>query len=102
MNEATKGQAPVASLSPEVIALLRESLQRWASGDESDSSTLGAALRTAATNARERGVRAEELLVTLKSTWVDVGGAPNPPHPSASGPRRLDELVTACIKAYYG
>jgi hypothetical protein len=70
-------------------------------GNGSENSALGDALRAAATEARERGVRAEELLVTLKATWFEVGGS-TAPHSTGSGHRRLDELVTACIKAYYG
>jgi hypothetical protein len=91
----------MASLSPEAVARLRETLEHWVHGNGSDGSALGDALRAAATEARERGVRAEELLVTLKATWFEVGGTAPPPHSSSSGHRRLDELVTACIKAYY-
>jgi hypothetical protein len=101
VNESTKDQSPMASLSPEVVARLRETLEHWVHGNGSESSALRDALRAAATEARERGVRAEALLVTLKTTWFEVGGSANTPHSSGSGHRRLDELVTACIKAYY-
>jgi len=101
LNESTKDQSPMASLSPEAVARLRETLEHWVHGKGSDGSALGGALRAAAIEARERGVRAEELLVALKATWFDVGGTANTPHSSGSGHRRLDELVTACIKAYY-
>ena len=63
--------------------------------------SLTAALHAVATEARERGIRAEELLVTLKSMWFEIGGEPSTPARSTPGHRRLDELVTACIKAYY-
>lgn len=89
-------------LSPKVAAMLRESLQQWLHGSGPDESMLADALHAAATEARERGIRAEELLVTLKTTWFELGGSPSAPHAAASGQRRLDELVTACIKAYYG
>jgi hypothetical protein len=63
---------------------------------------LGQAVQALAREARHRGIHAEELLVTLKSTWFDVGGLPRSPTPSSSpDQKRLDELVTACIKAYY-
>jgi len=102
VNEPTQDHSPNGRLSPEVVVQLREALRRWMS-DGADDSTLGNALRAAASDARDRGVRAEELLVTLKTTWFEVGGAPNAPHaPSASNNKGLDELVTACIKAYYG
>ena len=101
VNEATEDHSPTASLSPEVLSLLRASLERWVRGDGTDTAPLGDALRAAATDARTRGVRAEELLVTLKSTWVEVSGSPKAPHSNSAAGKRLDELVTACIKAYY-
>jgi hypothetical protein len=101
VNEATKDHSPTASLSPEVVALLRTALERWVRGDGTDTAPLGEALRVAAIEARTRGVRAEELLVTLKSTWLEVGGSPKAPHSNSAAGKRLDELVTACIKAYY-
>ena len=101
VNEATKDHSPTASLSPEVVSLLRASLERWVRGDGMDNAPLGDALRAAAVEARARGIRAEELLVTLKSTWVEVGGSPKAPHSNSAAAKRLDELVTACIKAYY-
>ena len=81
---------------------LRDALKRWVDDSVSDDSALRDALHTVAREARERGVHAEELLVTLKTTWFEVGGAPNAPHASPSSHKKLDELVTACIKAYYG
>jgi hypothetical protein len=99
LNEPTKDPVPAAGLSPEVVALLRDSVQRWAHGNGAEHAALGNALRTAATEARDRGIRAEELVVALKATWFDVGGSPPTSH--SPGARRLDELITACIKAYY-
>ncbi len=103
VNEPTQGHSSKTGLSPEVVALLRDVLKQWAVGDGSRDPALGEALHRAATEARDRGIRAEELLVTLKTTWFEIGGAPNVPHAaSSSDNKRLDELVTACIKAYYG
>lgn len=102
VNEPTPDHAPQARLSPQTVSALRDALRQWLSNGDADDSSLGAALRAVATEAKERGIRAEELLVTLKTTWFEVGGSssstllPSPDH------RRLDELVTACIKAYYG
>jgi len=89
-------------LSPEASATLREALRQWVGGNEGDDSVLGSALRAVAAEARDRGIRAEELLVTLKSMWFEIGGAAAAPHAKSSEHGRLDELVTACIKAYYG
>ena len=102
VNERTQDQSPKPRLSPETVAQLREALKHWIDGDGADETTLGNALHAAAREARDRGIRAEELLVTLKTTWFEVGGAPAVPHSaSPSDQKRLDELVTACIKAYY-
>ena len=101
VNEPTHDHSPKARLSPESVAMLREALRTWVASESADDSALGAALRRVATEARDQGIRAEELLVTLKTTWFEVGGgAPTTPS-SPSDHRRLDELVTACIKAYY-
>ena len=99
MNEPTKDQSPRASLSPEVLAKLRTALERWASDESASEPVLRSALHAATAEARERGVRAEELLVVLKTTWFAV--SPPPSVPTSASQRRLDELVTACIKAYY-
>src|SRR5690349_8702004 len=101
VNEPTHDHSPRARLSNEAVASLREALRTWVSASSPDGSMLGAALRTVATEARDRGIRAEELLVTLKTTWFEIGGSASTPHSSPSDHHRLDELVTACIKAYY-
>ena len=86
--------------------MLRDALTTWVRADGTADASLGAALHAVATEAREKGIRAEELLVTLKTMWFEVGGGPTGgptvPQSPASGHKRLDELVTACIKAYYG
>ena len=101
VNERTRDQSSMSRLTPEAMELLRNALTAWMRGyDEADAS-LGQTLHAVATEARERGIRAEELLVTLKSMWFEIGGEPSTPARSTPGHRRLDELVTACIKAYY-
>lgn len=105
VNEPTQDPSPKARLSSDAVARLRGALQHWMR-DEGSDSALGDALQAVAAEARQHGIRAEELLVTLKTTWFEIGGAPNVAHsaPSSARPsehKRLDELVTACIKAYY-
>ena len=102
VNKPTLDHSPKSGLSPEVVATLRDALKQWIDGAGSNESLLGDALHTLARDARDNGVRAEEVLVTLKTTWFEMGGAPNAPHASLSNHKKLDELVTACIKAYYG
>jgi hypothetical protein len=102
LNERTREQSPMSRLTPEAMGLLRSALTAWMHGRGEPDASLDSALHAVAAEARERGVRAEELLVTLKSMWFEIGGEPSTSSGSARGHRRLDELVTACIKAYYG
>jgi hypothetical protein len=88
-------------LSPDAVTKLRDALTQWVDGAGNHDALLRDALHTVARDARERGIRAEELLVTLKSTWFEVVDATDSAH-ETSNHKRLDELVTACIKAYYG
>ncbi len=105
VNEPAHDNGANSRLSAEGIAQLRDALKQWVDGDAGSSdSALRDALQSVAREARDRGIHAEELLVALKTTWFEIGGAPNgphAPHASSSNTRGLDELVTACIKAYY-
>ena len=103
MNEPTQDQSPKPRLSPETVAKLRGALKRWGAGDGADDSVLRDALRAIATEARDGGIQAEEVLVTLKTAWFELGGSSPGAHVgSPTDHKRLEELVTACIKAYYG
>ena len=102
MNEPTQDPPPKARLSADSLAKLRTALQLWVSHGASSDVVLRDALHAIAAEARQRGIRAEELLVTLKTTWFELGGGPASSSPSVPpDQKRLDELVTACIKAYY-
>ena len=93
----------IPRLSPDAITKLRVALEHWVRDEEASDSRLRDALRDVAAEAREHGVHPEELLVALKTTWFEIGGAPSTPQSTTSSDqKRLDELVTACIKAYYG
>jgi hypothetical protein len=98
-----KDDSPNGRFSPEAMASLRIALKQWMDGGGANDASLRLALHAVTAEARDRGIRAEELLVTLKTTWFAVGGAPNAANSAAVSPnqKRLDELVTACIEAYY-
>lgn len=102
VNETTREQSPMSGLTPEAMGLLRNALTARMRGHGEADASLGTALRAVAAEARDRGIRAESLLVTLKSMWFEIGGEPSTSSGSATGHRLLDEVVTACIKAYYG
>ena len=101
VNERTSEQSPMSGLTPEAMGLLRSALTAWMRGQREPDASLASALHAVATEARARGIRPEELLVTLKSMWFEIGGEPSTSSGSTSGHRRLDEVVTACIKSYY-
>ena len=54
------------------------------------------ALRVACAKARLQRVRAEQLLVDLKSVWMTL-----PSMLSARSEERLNRIVSACIDEYY-
>ena len=61
---------------------------------------LATALARAVAEARERALRAEEVLVTFKALLDDLPGADQPARRFAAV-RFREQLVTRCIQAYY-
>jgi hypothetical protein len=61
---------------------------------------LAAALSRAVAEARERELRAEEVLVSFKALLDDLPGADHPTRRFAAV-RFREQLVTRCIQAYY-
>lgn len=73
---------------------IHERRQTPAVGDDA----LRSALETVAAEARERALRPEELIVTLKQVIDEAPGA----RPSSGEDRRLREwIVSTCIRAYF-
>lgn len=62
--------------------------------------SLGGALARAVAEARERELRAEEVLVTFKALLDELPGADQPGRRFAAV-RFREQLVTRCIQAYY-
>jgi hypothetical protein len=83
-------------LSEPTLEQLRRALQdRWQSPAVGDSALLDA-LQAVAAEARERSLRPEELIVTLKQMMDETPGK------RSSEDRRLREwIVTSCIRAYF-
>ena len=50
-------------------------------------------------DARSRGVRIEELLISLKRSWSTVSGVDRLPRDESS--RLLARVVTLCVEEYY-
>ena len=79
---------------------LRHALAEQLKRPDSPSSEVKDLLQRVAREAREQGVRPEELLVTFKQLWNSLVESirPNPPEQSE---QVRQNLITLCIQAYY-
>jgi hypothetical protein len=85
-------------LSTEAVAELTSALRRY-TANESDIAALQPALRLVASEARDRKVHAEQLLVLLKDVWFSL---PTVRADSVDGQQQmLQRVVTLCIREYY-
>jgi hypothetical protein len=88
------------NLSAETTAALREAvvrhLERGSDGDDS----LGRAVSIVVAEARERDMRAEELILAFK-TLYDALPEPKSAVARAEQVHLRERLVSACIRAYY-
>jgi hypothetical protein len=88
-------------LSDETLAVLRAAVashvQRAGDREEGLERAVAAVVR----EARERTMRPEELIVAFKALYATL---PEPPTSAARAEqlRLREQLVTACIRAYYG
>ena len=88
------------ALSEETLLVLREAVLRlWLQPASSDEALVEAIGRTVH-EARDRALRAEEVIVAFKSLLLDLPelGAPDR---RLEAVRFRERLVTQCIKAYY-
>jgi hypothetical protein len=94
------GQNPPSRLDDESIDAVRVALRAYLH-DSEDPRLLQPALLTLASQARERAMLPEHLLVLLKDVW---SGLPEVRSMSDSREqiRLLQRVVTMCIKEYYG
>ena len=94
---------PRRQLSPETTQELRDVIsERWRALEQSEE-RLRSAVRAASDEARERGLRPEELIRILKEIEADVFEQHGPVRASDQDLRvRIREfLVTSCINAYF-
>jgi hypothetical protein len=94
------GQTPPTRLDDESIDAVRAALRAYLH-DSKDPGTLQPALLALASQARERDMLPEQVLVLLKDVW---SGLPEVRSMSDSREqiRLLQRVVTMCIKEYYG
>jgi hypothetical protein len=90
---------PPSRLDDDTVAAVREALRHYLA-DGTESGALQAALKRMSAEARERELRAEQLLVLFKDVW---GALPEvrAMTDSATQIRLLQRVVTMCIKEYY-
>ena len=86
-------------LSEETIAAVRSALGRYVV-DPTDGDELRASLQTMASEARDKSIRAEQLLVVLKDVWYALPGMRGTIEPTEQV-RLLQRVVTMCIGEYY-
>ncbi|HUQ83635.1 MAG TPA: hypothetical protein VM076_20955 [Gemmatimonadaceae bacterium] len=94
---------PARELSPETVRVLREVIaDQWRTPSDGDG-RLGSAVRAAAAEAKDRGLRPEELIIALKAVESEVfdrrGGVRVA---DADAERRFHEwLVVTCLRAFF-
>ena len=100
MANESRDRPPQRQLSEETLAALRDSVVRhWHNPNGSDTA-LREALDRVAAEARDREMRAEELIIAFKQLWDDL---PDLHGQSTRGDeaRFRERLITMSIKAYY-
>lgn len=99
MMMAFDSTPPAARLDDDTVGALRAALARYV-GDGHDSDELRGALRRAAEEAREKGIRPEHLLIALKEIWSSL------PELQRAARRQghqqlLHRLIAHCLDEYY-
>ena len=85
-------------LSAASIAALESALQQHVR--ENDLTALQPALHRIATEAREKQMQAEQLLVVLKDVWFSLPQIAQAPQAKVQD-HLLQSVVTLCIREYY-
>jgi len=88
----------VPKLNAASLAALASVLENYAV--RADATALQPALQCIATEAREKQMRAEQLLVVLKDIWYSVPQIAQAPQGEQQN-RLLQRVVTLCIREYY-
>jgi hypothetical protein len=99
MMMAFDSTPPAARLDDETVGALRAALARYI-GDGDDSPELSVALRRAADEAREKGIRAEHLLIALKEIWSSLPGLERAARRHGHQ-QLLQRLIAHCLDEYY-
>lgn len=98
---AGRGGLASGGLSGATVARLRAVLADHIEHPDAADPDLARVLRQVVTEARNRQIRAEQLVVILKNVWDSLPDARYAIDREAQTQVR-QRLVTLCIKAYYG
>ena len=88
-------------LSDQTVADLREAVLHLWTAPASADGRLGRAMDALVREARDRALRAEDVLIAVKALLLDLPQLDDPER-RLEGARFREQLVTRCIKAYYG
>jgi hypothetical protein len=98
---AGKGGLAAGGLSGATVARLRSVLSKHIEHPDEADPELARVLRQVVTEARNRQIRAEHLVVILKHVWDSLPEARHAIDREAQTLVR-QRLITLCIRAYYG
>lgn len=98
MMMANDSHSGGAELSAESVAELRTALDAFVRDRQGEP--LQHALRRVAIEARERSIHAEQLLIALKDVWYGLPSLRDAD--PEQGTHLLQQVVSACIRQYYG
>ena len=99
-QHTTPPEGPSRTLSPTVEQQLEQALRAFLKTKNAQADGLRTALRVAAKDARERKLRAEELLTVLKSMEQRIG-ITIPEETDGDKDASRSRLIRAMIEAYY-
>ena len=99
-DERTNRPAPPRrQLSDAMVDQLRRALTAYGCADEHDGD-ISAALRAIGAEARANGIKAEQLVASLKRVFDALTPPPTLASQDARA-KRLAHLVTVCVREYY-
>ena len=99
MRETIRSNA-VSSLSESTMKELRTALTEQLRRPERPTPELSNLLKRVASEARQNGVRPEQLIITFKQLWNSLAESMRPQN-ADQYERIRQNLVTLCIEAYY-
>jgi hypothetical protein len=100
-REPSPGRSTAPELSSAVTSALRGGLRPRGAGDACPAEReVRVALRAVCDDARRRGLRAEQVIVSLKEAWAAIPEVSVLP-PGSRRQEVLSCLVTLCIDEYY-